>query len=93
MHAECKDGACAERQCVIHYEGSAALLSLILRCGCRIKMHVAHVFRTPLTAVAAEAEGHAGAHAEGVPHHRTLLQHRQHAAHDRSSGTCAMHLD
>jgi hypothetical protein len=42
-----------------------------------------------LTAVAAEAEGHAGAHAEGVPKHRPLLQHRQHAAHDGACRTYA----
>ena len=42
-----------------------------------------------LTAVAAEAEGHAGARAQGVPPKGGLSQHRQDTAHDSPRSTCA----
>lgn len=44
-----------------------------------------------LTAVAAEAEGHAGARAEGVPPQGGLPQHRQDTAHDGPRRACGTH--
>ena len=68
---------------------SSLMMHAALCCECKPNTLMRR--KNSLTAVAAEAEGHAGARAQGVPPQGGLPQHRQDAAHDSPRGTCATH--